>query len=282
MGSPARIVTDRASIADAAQARVADLEQRWSRFLPTSEVSGANRNAGYPTVVSADTLELFERARYAHERTKGLFNPLLLHQIEALGYDRPFSAVGPAVGGPIPPVATATVFVSVATQSVVVPSNTGFDPGGIGKGLAGDIVTREAVADGATTFLVELGGDVRVAGAPWHGDDEWTVAIGHVDGSVGTVRLRDGGIATSSTQRIRWQRNAETVHHILDGRTGQPVTGETHTATIVASELWWAEVGATCAFGVPASEWPALFDELDLRGCASHASASPAALEVHV
>ncbi len=272
MGSPARIVTDRAATADAAQNRIADLEQRWSRFLPTSEVSGANRNAGYPTVVSTDTLELFERARYAHERTSGLFNPLLLPQINALGYDRPFASVGPSSGGPLPPVRPASLSVSIDTQSVIIPSSTGFDPGGIGKGLAGDIVTREAIADGARTFLVEIGGDLRVAGSPWHGEDEWTVAIGHADGSVGTVRVGEGGIATSSTGRLRWQRNAETVHHILDGRTGRPVIGSTNSVTVVASELWWAEVGATCAFGVPDADRPALFAELDVRGCATQDS----------
>ena len=45
-----------------AQARVDELEARWSRFLPDSEVSLLNADAGAPVEVSADTVMLVERA----------------------------------------------------------------------------------------------------------------------------------------------------------------------------------------------------------------------------
>ena len=40
----------------------------------------------------------------------------------------------------------------------------GFDPGGIGKGLAADLVATAAVDLGADGAMVSLGGDLRVAG----------------------------------------------------------------------------------------------------------------------
>ena len=51
----------------------------------------------------------------------------------------------------------------VAADAVALPVGTGFDPGGIGKGLAADIVVDELVAEGAAGMCINLGGDVRRA-----------------------------------------------------------------------------------------------------------------------
>ena len=59
-----------------------------------------------------------------------------------------------------------------------LPAGSGFDPGGIGKGLAADIVSAELLAAGARGACVNLGGDLRVTGeAP--GGGTWTVAVEH-------------------------------------------------------------------------------------------------------
>jgi len=59
--------------------------------------------------------------------------------------------------------------------TVRLPAGTGFDAGGIGKGLAADLVTTEAIAAGADGICVNLGGDLRVAGTG--PDGAWTVGI---------------------------------------------------------------------------------------------------------
>src|SRR4029078_51858 len=53
---------------------------------------------------------------------------------------------------------------AVVREAVRLPAGTGFDPGGIGKGLAADIVVDEIRADGADGVCVNPGGDVRVDG----------------------------------------------------------------------------------------------------------------------
>ena len=58
MGSSCRIVVDGGSADLAAQAHryLQQLEGRWSRFLPDSEVSALNRNAGDISIVGPETL----------------------------------------------------------------------------------------------------------------------------------------------------------------------------------------------------------------------------------
>ena len=73
--------------------RVFDLEQRWSRFLPTSEVSRLNAAHGSPTGVSRETLSLIEHGVAAWKLTSGHFDPTMITQIECVGYDRSFDDI---------------------------------------------------------------------------------------------------------------------------------------------------------------------------------------------
>ena len=94
MGTDAHIVVVGATPDHARRAvdRVADLERRWSRFRPDSEISQLNRNAGWPTIVSAETFELVAAAVNAWSATNGRFDPTVLQAMVANGYDRTLRA----------------------------------------------------------------------------------------------------------------------------------------------------------------------------------------------
>ena len=57
-----------------------------------------------------------------------------------------------------------------------MPDGIGFDPGGVGKGLAADLVVDAVMADGAGGACVNLGGDLAVRGVGPHGGG-WTVTV---------------------------------------------------------------------------------------------------------
>ena len=111
-----------------------------------------------------------------------------------------------------------------AACTVTLPAGVGFDPGGIGKGLAADIVTEELLAAGAAGALVSVGGDVRVRGESPSGPT-WSLAIDDAsrDGvELLRLGLGDGAIATSSRLQRRWTTRAGEAHHLIDPRTGRP------------------------------------------------------------
>ena len=87
-------------------------------------------------------------------------------------------------------------------------AGVGFDPGGIGKGFAADLVLDELLAEGAGGACVNLGGDVRVGGLGPDGGD-WTVTVEDPRDPAGpplvTLLLADGAVATSSRCRRRWR-----------------------------------------------------------------------------
>jgi FAD:protein FMN transferase len=245
MGSDAHVIVVGGpdGLAELAHRRIDELEQRWSRFVETSEVNELVRHAGTPLAVSPETVQLVERAIDAWRLTGGSFDPTVLGDVIRAGYDRSFDKL------PSHPRAGASNLVAgccdirIGADGVQLPSGTGFDPGGIGKGLAADLVTDEITAAGAAGVCINLGGDLRVQGEPPAGD-AWTVAVEHpwATEPIVNLGLHDGAVATSTTLRRRWEVDGEARHHLIDPGTGRSSDTDLTLATVVAGEAWVAEV----------------------------------------
>jgi thiamine biosynthesis lipoprotein len=245
MGSDAHLIVvgGPATLATTARDRVVDLERRWSRFLPDSEVSRLTAHSGDALIVSPDTVELVERSVSAWRLTGGMFDPTVLGDVVRAGYDRSFEQLPPTVNAVASPLQAGCVDIEVIGPTVRLPSGTGFDPGGIGKGLAADIVAQELMHDGAAGVCVNLGGDLRVAGEAQDGG-AWTIVIEHpgCDRPIARVGLSDGAVATSTTLRRRWLAARGVNHHVIDPSTGLPSESDLTLASVVAAEGWLAEV----------------------------------------
>jgi thiamine biosynthesis lipoprotein len=251
MGSEAHVVVHggRATALELAERRLRDLECRWSRFDPGSELSRLNDRAGVPTAVTPETARLLALAVAGWSWTGGRFDPTTGVALASAGYDRTFdelvargstSAGGHVGATPAPGLAGMSVVASLGVA--MIPAGASIDPGGIGKGLAADLVADELVADGAAGALVSVGGDLCAAGrCPGGG---WEVDVDLGDGP-GRLRLVAGAVATSSVLRRRWQTVAGSAHHVIDPRTGRPTRGRALACTVVAGAAWWAEVLAT-------------------------------------
>jgi thiamine biosynthesis lipoprotein len=247
MGSDVHIVVvgGAPDATDRARRAITHLERRWSRFLPDSEISALNAARGSPMRVSAATALLIELAVEGWRSTGGRFDPTVLDALEAAGYDRSFEQLDdtPCGGdGWVPQSQTVPgcrgVRADTETGWVRLPPGVRIDPGGIGKGLAADLVTAMLDTDGIDGALVNVGGDLRVSGSP--GPDRiWTV---DVDGVNHRLRLGAAGVATSSNLRRTWRHAGRTRHHLIDPATGQPSTARFTTATVVAATAWRAEV----------------------------------------
>jgi thiamine biosynthesis lipoprotein len=237
-----------------ARERIDQLERRWSRFLPTSEVSALNTLAGRPVIVSPETALLVAESVDAWRATNGDFDPTVLGDLVRAGYDTSFEIVAErgGLGSSRLRRGCAAIRVDRDTCVVELPDGVGFDPGGIGKGLAADLVVDELLAAGALGAIVNIGGDVRVEGtAPDEGC--WLVAIEEptADREVAAVRLSAGGVATSTTARRTWAAGNLTMHHIIDPSTGVPATSTIVSATAISRRATSAEVLAKAAMLAP-------------------------------
>jgi thiamine biosynthesis lipoprotein len=246
MGSDAHVIVvgGPVGLAERARRRIDDLERRWSRFLPDSEISGLTRRAGEWVALSAESVLLVERALEAWRLTVGRFDPTVLGAVIRAGYDRSFEQLSGAARPGASPLTVGAAGIEVDGDRVRLPAGVGFDPGGIGKGLAADLVVAETLAAGAAGACVNLGGDLRVAGRPPSPVDAWTVAVEHPGSAepVALLGLRDGAVATSTTLRRRWTAGGQERHHLIDPWTGAPSDSDLTLAAVVAVDAWTAEV----------------------------------------
>lgn len=253
MGTHLRLalVGARPGAVDRAAAHVTAIERRWSRFRPSSELARLNEHRRL--AVSDDTVVLVTSMIEAWRVTAGLCDASVGSAIRALGYVRTFGDLAPTDESDTELASTRCAAlvpgladVEVHGGTVTLPRGVMLDPGGIGKGLAADLVASALVDDGwAAGALVSLGGDLRVVGDPPH-ELGWRVAIEAPAGL--HLALETGGLATSSTARRRWRApDGGTAHHVVDPRTGAPARTPREHATAMASTGWQAEALATAA-----------------------------------
>jgi thiamine biosynthesis lipoprotein len=239
-------------------------EARFSRFQTLSELSRLNAAAGRPFPASPGLFRLVEKALALAERSGGIFDPTVLRDLEAAGYDRSFELLSSQMQvGSVSPLSLALspggrgdivvhrrhswrdVRLDPTTRMVSMPAGCGIDLGGIGKGWA---VDRLAAIIGSPG-LVNGGGDVFAAGRP---DDEEAWLVGVADPfaperDLGVLAVRDRGVATSSSLRRRWQNGDRLVHHLIDPRTGRPSASDVVQATVVAPNTLLADYHAKVA-----------------------------------
>jgi thiamine biosynthesis lipoprotein len=239
---------DTHSIARRAVERLHDLEQRWSRFLPASEISELNTSPDVLRQVSPDTFRLVEALVQAWHVTDGAFDPTLLGTLVHLGYGasreradhRTSLAPGTCLRG-----RPADILVRAADRAVMLPPGTTLDPGGLGKGLAADMIVDEIMAAGARGALVEVGGDLSVRGRPPTGHG-WPISIADRDE---LIELERGGVATSSSHLRTWVAGGgQPHHHLIDPETLRSTATEVESCTVIAGTAAWAEAFTKVAF----------------------------------
>lgn len=270
MGSACRIVTDGPkALASAARSMVEDLDTRWSRFNAESEISNLNNHSGHIVLLSPNTFSLVQHGEAARVATTGRFNPLMLSQLESLGYERDWAeGPTPADWDSIESASHQPIELFEEIGAARLPPGCRFDPGGIGKGLAADLVTDFLVNEGAQSTSVELGGDLRVTGTPWYGP-AWRIGVAHPFDpllEIGAFTPSHGAVATSSRLGKAWSDKAEPLHHLLDPATGLPADTDVVEASCCAATAWWAEVVAKAALISGAEAGLELMDRLDVAG----------------
>ena len=230
-------------ICDAVYQFANELETKWSRYIPTSELMQINNNPESMIQVSDATLRLVNEMKNGFEVTQGIFSGNILGELIDLGFAN--SRINPenvtnwqARAKSVADL--SDVEIDLQNKSVSVPSGVALDSGGIGKGLAADLMSDYAMQLGAMGIAVFAGGDVAVKGmAPDAAG--WKVNIsdpGDVDKFIDTISLSRGGLSTSSP--MGWR--IKDAHHIIDPRTHKSSDSDVLQATIIAQNASQAEV----------------------------------------
>ena len=230
-------------ICDAVYALANELESKWSRFVPDSEVMVLNNNPDSMHLVSDATLRLVSEMKLGFELTQGLYSANILSDLIDLGFAT--SRANPEnvtlwSANSKTSADLSDVVIDLDTKSVSVPKGVALDAGGIGKGLAADLMSDYAMQLGAMGVAVFAGGDVAVKGMAQDAAG-WKVNISdpnEVENFIDTISLSRGGLATSSP--MGWKIGSS--HHIIDPRTHRSSDSDVLQATVIAQNASQAEV----------------------------------------
>jgi len=202
-----------------------DTEAELSTWRPTSAVSLLNRQTlGEPWFATLRLCRMFTDVWEWQRSTGGAFDPTIGRLLDAWdihGIGRIPSAAARASA-----LASSGIghFSFDAPRCTVTrTADATFDVGAFGKGEALD---RVSITVGDDPWMVNLGGQVSVGGRrPETG--VWTVTIAdprHRDRAVVELQIASGSLATSAGSERDLIVEGTRVGHILDPRTGLPVT----------------------------------------------------------
>lgn len=147
----------------------AQAEQRFSRFLPDSELSQLNQRR--QMAVSEDFYQLLQHAFASAELTQGLITPTLLNPLLERGYRQNFSQLQPTnlahakTPNPLPNLqAWQTIMLEPNTKRITLPEDMGLDFGGFAKGLTAWQCAKGVAENSSIPVLIDAGGDIVTQG----------------------------------------------------------------------------------------------------------------------
>lgn len=256
-----------------AAAWMEQFENRFSRYLPASELNRINSLAGHGWIPVDKTTEvLLDLCAHSHFTTEGAFDAtsLPLSQLWDWRKQRPTPPSESEIADALKNVGWHKIQRQPGALLISEP-NVSLDFGGVGKEFAVDALRQLAEHAGLKAAMVDLGGDVALLGAPPEGG-KWHVSIEDPQ-NPGTpfaaIEVPGGwSVATSGTYHRRQLIGGRAYSHVLDCRTGCPVTHKTEAVTVIAKRCVMAGLLSTAALIKGGSSAIALLERApDVFGC---------------
>lgn len=194
----------------------------------------------------------------------GLFNPAVGPLVKLWGFDQPVQQplVPPAhrIAALLPVASMAQI--TIGETLLTAPPGTWLDLGGFAKGIAVDEAIASLRALGIDNAIVNAGGDLRAIGQA--GDRPWSIGIRapRGDGVLASVQTDgDDSVFTSGDYERTFVLDGRRYHHVIDPRTGRPVTG-VQSVTVIDDRAGVADAAATALFVAGVEAWPGVAAQL--------------------
>ena len=246
-------------IANIATAEAWRIESKYSRFRDDSTLSEINRAAsrGESIEIDDETAQLFDYAASAFQLSGGLFDISSGVLRRVWDFSTAELPLPSAVESILPLIGLQKITRDEMQLRFAIPGME-LDFGGIGKEYAADRCADICNEMGITSGLIDFGGDMRAIGTQPDGKP-WQIGIRHPGNpvtSLGTIQLTSGAVATSGNYERYIEAGGKRYCHILDPRTGWPVSGLA-SVTVVADHCLLAGTLSTIAMlkGSAGKEW---------------------------
>lgn len=274
------------TMVDLGQSRFMELHKLYDIYNDYEGIINAktiNDNAGIkPVKVQKEIIDLIIFSKDWYSKTNGKCNIALgsvlkiWHDYREVGKDNPENAKIP----PLNLLREAMQYTDL--NSVIVDTNKStvylenknmrLDLGAVAKGYASEIVARELMDKGYTSFIISSGGNVRVIGKPIDSSrNKWGIGIQNPFGnphdpnepSLDVLYLNDQSVVTSGDYQRYYTVNEKTYHHLIDPETLMPAD-YFKAVSIVTEDSGVADFISTTLFLTPYEEGRKLAESLGI------------------
>jgi len=226
-----------------------------STYLDDSEVSRFNQAAANEWFdVSLQTAKLVETAQQISRDTNGAFD-ITVGPLVALWNFGPAASPSPDIPNEdviretLERVGHDKLDVRLAPPSLRKRvAGVEIDLSAIAKGYAVDESASILTAFGVASFMVEIGGEIRLSGANAQGLP-WSIGIESPNPQSREVELtltpREAAIASSGDYRNFFEKNGKLYSHTIDPRSGSPVDHGLAAVTVTSKNCAVADAVAT-------------------------------------
>ncbi|MEO5357598.1 MAG: FAD:protein FMN transferase [Nitrospirae bacterium YQR-1] len=212
----------------------------FSFFLPDSEVSLINKNAGIkPVKVSEDTFELVQKSVETAVLTEGAFDVTIGPVMVLWDFAKAIKPDEEAIKKQLPLVDYRNIVLDAGQSTVMLKQKKMLlDLGGIAKGYTADKVVEVLKGAGINSGIAAMAGDIKTFGTKPDGT-AWFVGVKKPRAAPGDLKgilkLKDQAVSTSGDYERFFVSNGQRYHHILNPETGYPAP-EFQSVTIVNPE----------------------------------------------
>ena len=239
------------SLEDSIKAELQKIDDSLSPFNNNSTISAVNENRNF----AADDMltEVFMLAKDVSEKTYGAFDITVAPLVNLWGFG--FKNMDNVNGEKVDSLMQYVGFEKVTLVDgniIKTTPETMLDCSAIAKGYGVDAVGKMLERQGIRSYMVEIGGEVRLRGCNPHGK-AWSIGITKPeDDSLNQqsdiekiITATDISIATSGNYRNFYVKNNKKYAHTIDPRTGYPVQHSILSATVIATDCAVADAYAT-------------------------------------
>lgn len=242
-------------------------ESLLSRTKEGSDVWNINNSGGQPVNVSDGTAWLLQKATDYSRLSDGAFD-CTIAPLVSLWNIRDNT-------GQVPSDTQIREALSlVSYENIAVDGNTvtlknpgaSIDLGGIAKGYIADKIKELLVAEGTTSALINLGGNVYALGSKPDGSP-YNIGIQKPFAEEGTpitsVKISGQSLVTSGIYERYFEKDGKIYHHLLDPHTGYPGSSGLYSVTILSENSVDGDALSTACFILGEEKGMELIESLD-------------------
>lgn len=249
-------------------AALEDINEQMSTYRNDSLLMEFNRAPlGEPFSISQDLLNVLVLAETIFKNSEGAFDPTVGPLVNLWGFGPdyhedqvPDSAL---ISGMVAELGFDGVSIDAGKVEAARLKSVSLDLSAIAKGYAADKVAEVLRGHGLSRYMVEVGGEMALAGMNAR-NTPWQIAIEKPVAGIRSVQqivsFTNVGVATSGDYRNYFEKDGVRYSHTLDPRTGYPINHKLASVTVAAESSALAD-GLATAFMVMGTEKSLAFAE---------------------